>query len=68
MKNSSDKQIPNIAVYLALYVAIFGISIWLLIWHQDSPNNWFLYFAMLASVLAGLVKLVIHSRRRQQST
>ena len=59
-------QIPNLIVYSALYVALFGISIWLLVFHPESPNNWFLYFAMVWAVLAGLAKFAWHSRKRSQ--
>ena len=59
-------QIPNMVVYSALYAALFGISIWLLVFHPESPNNWFLYIGMIGSVLAGLVKFALHSRKRHQ--
>ena len=68
MKIDMNKKIPNLVVYAALYAAIFGISIWLLVFHDDSPTNWFLYIAMIGSVLAGVVKFALHSRKRQQET
>jgi hypothetical protein len=64
MKVNGNTQIPNLAVYSALYAIIFGISIWLLIAHKESPTNWFLYTAMLGSVLAGLIKFAVHSRKQ----
>jgi len=64
MKIDMKKQIPNLVVYLALYAVIFGISIWLLGFHKESPSNWILYVAMIAAVLAGLVKFALHTRKR----
>jgi len=68
MRGSGNKQIPNVLVYATLYATIFGISIWLLIAHIESPTNWLLYVAMIGSVLAGLIKLAVHLRRRRLST
>ena len=62
------KRIPNLVVYSALYAALFGISIWLLVFHPESPTNWFLYVGMIGSVLAGLVKFALHSRKRHQQS
>jgi len=64
MKIDMKKQIPNLVVYLALYAVIFGISIWLLVFHDQSPTNRVLYIAMIVSVLAGLVKFALHTRKR----
>ena len=64
---SSGLQIPNLVVYATLYVTIFGISIWLLVAHADDRTNWVLYCLMIGSVLAGLVKFAVHSRKRQQA-
>jgi hypothetical protein len=58
------KTIPNLVVYSALYVAIFGVCIWLLIFHRESPTNWVLYIGTIGSVLAGLVKFALRSRKR----
>ena len=55
-------------VYVALYAAVFGISIWLLVFHGESPTNWVLYLAMIGSVLAGLLKFVSHTRNRHQQS
>ena len=66
MKIDMKKKIPNLVVYSALYAAIFGISIWLLVLHDESPTNWVLYIAMIGSVLAGLVKVALHTRKRPQ--
>ena len=68
MKMNMKKGIPNLVVYSALYAAIFGISIWLLVFHPESPTNWVLYIAMIGSVLAGLVKFALHSRKRHQQS
>lgn len=64
MKVDRKTQIPNLVVYAALYAILFGISIWLLIAHKESPTNWLLYVAMIGSVLAGLVKFIVHSRKQ----
>jgi tryptophan-rich sensory protein len=68
MKINMKKQIPNLVVYSALYAALFGISIWLLVFHNESPTNWLLYPMMIWSVLGGLVKFALHSRRRHQQS
>ncbi len=68
MKMNMNKSIPNLAVYSVLYAAIFGISLWLLVFHPESPTNWVLYILMVGSVLAGLVKFVLHSRKRNQQS
>ena len=65
MKMNMNKRIPNLVVYSALYAALFGISIWLLVFHE-SPTNWVLYIAMTVSILAGLVKFALHTRKRHQ--
>ena len=63
-----NKGIPNLVVYSALYAALFGISIWLLVFHPESPTNWLLYPMMIWSVLAGLVKFALHLRKRRQQS
>ena len=68
MKIDRNIQIPNIIVYFVVYAVLFGISIWLLAFHKESPNNWFLYLAMVFSVLAGLVKFALQSRKRPQKS
>ena len=68
MEMNMKKSIPNLAVYSVLYAAIFGISIWLLVFHPESPTNWVLYILMIVSVLAGLVKFALHSRKRHQQS
>ena len=68
MKIENNKQIPNKVVYGVLYALIFGISIWLLAFHRESPGNWILYFGMALAVLAGLVKFALHSRKRHQQS
>ena len=55
-------------VYVALYAAIFGISIWLLVFHNESPTNWVLYIAMIVSVLSGLVKFALHTHKKHQQS
>ena len=64
MKLNRKTPIPNLVVYAALYAIIFGISIWLLIADNESPTNWLLYVGMIWSVLAGLVKFIVHSRKQ----
>lgn len=66
MKVDRKTQIPNLVVYTALYALIFGISIWLLIAHKESPTNWLLYVGMIGSVVAGLVKFIVHSRKQHR--
>ncbi len=66
MNIESKKQIPNMIVYGVLYAIIFGISIWLLAFHKESPTNWILYVAMVLAVLGGLVKFALHSRKKRQ--
>jgi len=68
MKVNRKTQIPNMVVYLALYAALFGISIWLLVFHKESPTNWLLYPMMIWSVLAGLVKFALYLRKRHQQS
>jgi uncharacterized membrane protein YdjX (TVP38/TMEM64 family) len=68
MKVNGNTQIPNIIVYAVLYAAVFGISIWLLVFHNESPTNWLLYPMMIWAVLAGLVKFALHSRKRHQQS
>jgi hypothetical protein len=68
MKIDMKKEIPNLVVYSTLYAVLFGISIWLLVFHRESPTNWVLYTGVIGSVLAGLVKFVLHSRKRPQPT
>jgi len=68
MRTAVKKQIPNMVVYLALYAVIFGISIWLLVFHDESPTNSVLYVAMIVSILAGLVKFALHTRKRHQQS
>jgi hypothetical protein len=63
-----NMSIPNLVVYFALYAAIFAISIWLLVFHPESPTNWVLYILMIVSVVAGLVKFALHSRKRPRQS
>jgi hypothetical protein len=63
MKN---KQIPDMLVFAVLYAIVFGISIWLLAFHKESPTNWILYVLMSASVEMGLLKLALNSRKARQ--
>lgn len=66
MRTDVKRQIPSMVVHLALYAIIFGISIWLLVFHDESPTNGVLYVAMVVSVLAGLVKFALHTRKRDR--
>ena len=68
MKIDRNKQIPNMIVYGLLYAIIFGISIWLLAFHKESPTNWILYVAMFMAVLAGLVRFALLSRKSHQQS
>ena len=61
-------KIPNTVIYVALYAVVFGISIWLLAFHSENPTNWILYVGMIWAVLAGLVKLALHLRKRPQQS
>jgi hypothetical protein len=68
MKIDRNIQIPNKIVYGVLFGIVFGISIWLLVFHNENPTNWILYVAMTVSVLAGLVKLALHARKRHRQS
>jgi tryptophan-rich sensory protein len=68
MKIDMKTRIPNLLVYSALYAVLFGISIWLLVFHDENPTNWLLYPMMIWSVLAGLVKFALHLRKRHQQS
>ena len=65
MKVNRKTQVPNVVVYAAMYAILFGISIWLLIAHKENPTNWLLYPMMIVSVLAGLIKFIVHSRKQR---
>jgi hypothetical protein len=67
MKVNGNTQISNIIVYAALYVIIFGVSIWALIAHTESPTNWLAYAAMIGSVLAGVIKFAAYSWKQQRT-
>jgi hypothetical protein len=66
MKIDGKIQIPNPIVNAALYAIVFGISIWLLVFHKDNPTNGYLYVLMIVSVVAGLVKFALHWRKQHQ--
>ena len=68
MKIDKNTQIPNVIVYGVLYAIVFGISIWLLAFHKESPTNWILYVGMFMSVLAGLLRFALFSRKRHQQS
>ena len=63
MKIDKNTQVPDILVFGVLYAVVFGISIWLLVFHKDSTTNWILYPLLGAAVLAGAVKFGLHARR-----
>jgi len=67
MKVNGNTQIPNIIVYAALYAIVFGLSIWVLIADRESPTNWLVYVLMIGSVLAGAIKVAVHSRKQQRT-
>ena len=54
MKIDKNKQIPDTLVFGVLYAVVFGISIWLLVFHKENPTNWILYPMIGAAVVAGL--------------
>ena len=64
MKTDRTPQIPNIVVYGVLYAIIFGVSLWQLAFHRESPTNWILYVALIVAALAGLVKFALHWRKQ----
>ena len=68
MKIDGKIQVPNLIVYAVLYAIVFGVSIWLLVFHKDNPTNWILYIGLPYSVLAGLVKFALHTRKRRQQS
>ena len=68
MKIDKNKQIPDILVFGVLYAVVFGISIWLLVFHKENPTNWILYPMIGAAVVAGLVKYGLHTRRSHQKS
>ena len=53
-------------VYAVLYTIVFGISIWLLIAHSESPTNWQVYVLMIAAVLSGAILYVKHSWKKKR--
>jgi hypothetical protein len=59
MKMNRNKQVPNVVIYGVLYAVIFDVSIWVLAFHEDSPNKWILYVAMIVMGLNGLGKTCI---------
>jgi len=66
MKVNRHTQIPNIIVYAVLYAIVFGISIWLLIAHSDSPTNWQVYVLMIGAVLSGAILFARHSWKQKR--
>lgn len=62
MTLNKNTQIPDKAVYAALFIVIFGISIWLLIFDGEGPHNWFLYVAMIVTFAFGVAKFARPSR------
>ena len=68
MKLDRNTQIPNKVVYGVLYAIIFGISIWLFAFHNESPTNWILYVGVIWASLGGLLKLGLHYRKRKRTS
>ena len=66
MKLNGNTQIPNRIVYAALYTIVFGISIWLLIAHSESPTNWQVYVLMIGAVLSGAIQFAVHSWKQKR--
>ena len=67
MKLNKTTQIPDFAVYAVLAAVIFGISIWILLVDKDAPHNWFLYFAMAVTAVAGVIRFARPSRKNRLS-
>ena len=67
MRLKANTQIPNGLVYAALYAILFAVCIWLLVFHPENPTNWLAYAAIIVSVLAGAIKLAVHSRKPQRT-
>jgi hypothetical protein len=68
MKINRKTQILNPVVYAVLYAIVFGITFWLWITDNESPTNWLLYVLVIWSVLAGLVKFILHSRKQRSQS
>jgi hypothetical protein len=68
MKIDKNKQVPNMLVYGVLYAIIFATSIWLLAFHKENTSNWILYVATSGAVVAALVKVAFHSRKKYQQS
>jgi hypothetical protein len=61
-----NTRVPDSIVFSVMYAVVFGISIWLLGFRNDSPTNWILYIAMGVAVVAGLLKLGFDSLKKYQ--
>lgn len=61
-----NTRVTDALVYKVIYAVVFGISIWLLGFRNDSPTNWILYVLMALAVIAGLLKLALQSRKKNQ--
>jgi UDP-N-acetylmuramyl pentapeptide phosphotransferase/UDP-N-acetylglucosamine-1-phosphate transferase len=66
MRINRNTQIPNMIVYGILYAIVFGVSIWLLVFHNESPTNWVLYVLMAVAGLMGLAHFALHLRKKNQ--
>ena len=67
MRVNRNTQIPNLIVYAALYVIVFGVSICVLITDPESPTNWLAYAGMIGAVLAGAIKFALHSWKQHRT-
>lgn len=66
MKINRNTQIPNKIVYVVLYGIAFGVCIWLLIAHSDSPTNWQVYVLMIWAVLSAVIQFAVHSWKQKR--
>ena len=64
---NQNTQVDNRLVFGVLYAIVFGISIWLLAFHPESPTNWMVYPLLAAAVCSGLVQIALHSRGKRLS-
>lgn len=66
MTINRNTRVPDALIHGVTYAGVYGISIWLLSFRNDSPTNWILYIAMGAAVGAGLLKLGFNSFKKYQ--
>jgi hypothetical protein len=64
MKIRMNTQIPEWAVYVAVYGILFGVSAFVLIRDPEGSTNLVLYVGMIWAVAAGAVKISVPRLRR----